>query len=361
MIFINDIDSDLHPRTIASLFADDTAIWVQGDKDKKEIATRMQTGVDKIAAWATKWKMSINVDKTKTMILSTDRSDTSWDPELTLNNAPIVTAKEYKFLGIVVDSNLRFNTHLDNTIRKGTKRVNIIKCLAGKDWGQNLESQRKFFLTYVRHCLEYASPSWWSWISATSRQKLERVQNSALRSIAGLYQKCPIDFLQLECNIEPLATRMDKIDLIQQDKYNRLPDNDHRRDLLNPEAPNRLKTREGWSHAVMSHTPQETTAEEREQTTIPPWEHLSNLTIDMVELEKPKAEYSSSELKEKALLKITSIPADCIVYTDGSTDSNQENGGAGIYAEDNNNNVLLEQSEPAGRLCSSCAALYHGK
>jgi ribonuclease HI len=156
---------------------------------------------------------------------------------------------------------------------------------------------------------------------------------------------------------------MDKLDRIHQDKYNRLPDHDDRRKLLNPDAPSRLTTREGWSHSVMNHQLQPVTDDERNIGTIPPWTEMSNLSIEAVELEKPKAEYTELELKEKAIEKIKSISADFIVYTDGSTDSNQENGGAGIFAQDSNNNDVLEESKPAGKLCSSyggeSVALFH--
>ena len=103
--------------------------------------------------------------------------------------------------------------------------------------------------------------------------------------------------------------------------------------------------------------------EERNCPIPPPWQTLTNLTVDMVTLEKPKAEYSQEELKTRALAKIDTIAADYTVYTDGSTNGQQENGGAGVFAMDANNNTIHEDAKPAGRLCSSyageCAALYH--
>ena len=364
LIFINDIDADLHPRTLASLFADDTAIWVQGTNAKETTRDRMQVEVEKIAAWAKKWKMSINVGKTKSLNMSTSNEVIKWNPKLQLNGAPIEKTEEYKFLGVTIDAGLRFNKHIDNSIRKCSKRINILKCLAGKDWGQQLESQRKIYITYIRSCLEYASPTWWQCASPTAKKKLNKLQNVALRSISGLYKTAPIDFLHLECNLEPLDLRLDKIDRICQDKYSRLPTRDARSKLVNPNAPNRLDTREGWSHSMRNvallHL---ATIDEKEIQTIPPWQHMNNLFVDEVHLDKAKSEYTPHALREKSLEKIASFSVDYIVYTDGSTDSNQENGGAGVYAEDANNNPVMEQHEPAGRYCSSyggeCAALYH--
>ena len=46
LIFINDIGTDLHPDTIASLFADDTSIGRHGSQDS--LKNLLQEEVDKI-------------------------------------------------------------------------------------------------------------------------------------------------------------------------------------------------------------------------------------------------------------------------------------------------------------------------
>ena len=74
-------------------------------------------------------------------------------------------------------------------------------------------------------------------------------------------------------------------------------------------------------------------AQRQEFPLIPPWTTGN-----------PIADYAPNELKERTLQKIASIEADYIVYTDGSRDSNQKNGGAGIYVEDANKNCILETS-----------------
>ena len=77
------------------------------------------------------------------------------------------------------------------------------------------------------------------------------------------------------------------------------------------------------------------------------------MTMEMVALGKKKEEYSKEELKNLTLLKINAIDAEIRVYTDGSTDANQENGGAGVFIESREGATLYEASFPAGRYCSS--------
>ena len=48
----------------------------------------MQGEIDKILQWARKWKMRVNTDKTKILLLSSN-GDLKWDPKLLGNRAPI--------------------------------------------------------------------------------------------------------------------------------------------------------------------------------------------------------------------------------------------------------------------------------
>ena len=355
IIFINDIGVDLHPQTVASLFADDTAIWMPGggtDEEMEETKGLLQIEVDKIMKWADTWKMSINVEKTSSLVISSNTANLKWKPELVTEKGIIKTVASYKFLGITIDGGLRFIEHVKSLVRRCRRRVNILKCMAGKDWGNSLEVLRALYLQYVRSCLEYASSSFIPLISATTLKQLERVQNEALRAIAGLYKTCPIDFLRLETNIEPLALRYQKNDAILYDKYMRLPDTDSRKAMATAHFPSRLDTRFGWRNTVMDNVIDGILRDETTPPT-PPWRDLPNLSVEFLELDRRKDQYRPEELKRMAIEKIESYSADYYIYTDGSTDGKQERGGAGVYIENARKEVVAQESYPAGKFCSS--------
>ena len=211
--------------------------------------------------------------------------------------------------------------------------------------------------------LEYASSSWSPWCADSNIKKLQGIQNSALRSIAGLYMSCPEDFLHLETGIKPLKQRFEDNDDITWDRFARLPDHDQRRQLQLKDANIRLKTRIGWRKKTADRM--RNLAIDRDITTpdLPPWKKPENLLLDRVVLDKPKQEYTSAELLQLASAKIESIERELTIYTDGSTDENQENGGAGVYIEDLHHESIYEASLAAGKLCSSytgeCVALLH--
>ena len=139
------------------------------------------------------------------MVISSSNADCSWKPKLAGNGHSIDPVPDYRFLGVEVDNGLRFTKHIETITCKGKRRVNIMKCLAGKDWGSSPEDQRRIYLQYVRTVLEYASEGWSPWLAPTNLEKLDKIQNKALRTASRLAKGCPIDFLRLETNVEPLV------------------------------------------------------------------------------------------------------------------------------------------------------------
>ena len=351
LLFINDITEYMSPGATPSLFADDTAAYVECGKDKTEAVKKMQENINGIERWADEWKMRLNAGKTQVMVLSTSNADTSWKPKLYLGETQLEVVKEYKFLGITIDSGLRFTTHVNRVIAKARRRIKILKCLAGKEWGQSLDTQRALYITYIRSCLEYAAPSWYPWISKTARKSLETVQNECLRVMTRMAKTTPVDFLRLQAGIEPLESRVEKNNMIQWERFARLKPNDARKKLAEEEIKQRIASRAGWRTLTknkMNHNLNRDI----------PKPHMNpmmqiNATITGVELEKNKDEYTLQELATRTDLKVAEINADVEIYTDGSTSGEQKNGGAGVFAQDRTGQVLLEDWKAAGELCSS--------
>ena len=180
---------------------------------------------------------------------------------------------------------------------------------------------------------------------------IERIQNDSLRIMTRMAKDTPCDFLCLQAGIEPLENRMMKNSRILREKYERLEQSDARRMLANKEVKIRLTTRKGWRWATDDVAKQDLCREIKKET-IQPMKPL-NIEITEVALEKKKDEYSKEELRRMTETRIAEIDADVEIYTDGSTDGMQRNGGAGVFIQDKEGKVLLERAKPAGRLCSS--------
>ena len=67
LIYINDISADIESDIL--IFADDTSLFVSGS-DPAETSAILNRDLQRIAFWATKWKVKFNTIKTKSMIFS---------------------------------------------------------------------------------------------------------------------------------------------------------------------------------------------------------------------------------------------------------------------------------------------------
>ena len=66
LLYMDDITSDIQSDIL--IFADDTSLFVSGS-DPAETTAILNRDLQKIANWASKWKVTFNASKTKTIIL----------------------------------------------------------------------------------------------------------------------------------------------------------------------------------------------------------------------------------------------------------------------------------------------------
>ena len=81
----------------------------------------------------------------------------------------------FKLLGIHLDTNLSWSTHINSITSKASKRLYFLRQLktAGVPYKQLLH----FYTAVIRPVLEYAAPAWHHLINRTQAQHLESVQN----------------------------------------------------------------------------------------------------------------------------------------------------------------------------------------
>ena len=62
---------------------------------------------------------------------------TSMDGILRINGSPVKVERKAKFLGIVFDSRLTWNDHVNYVVEKCKKRLNLLRAISGNSWGAN--------------------------------------------------------------------------------------------------------------------------------------------------------------------------------------------------------------------------------
>jgi len=161
-------------------YADDATLVsvAQSPANRIEISNSLQCDVDKICDWCSRWGMSLNVGKTKTMTVSRSRTVLPRFPILTLNGVELEEQSELLILGVTLDSKLTFERHVRSIASSVSQRIGIMR-RAHRIFGSS-EVVLHCFRSFILPILEYASVVWCS--AATSHLALlDRVVNRCSR------------------------------------------------------------------------------------------------------------------------------------------------------------------------------------
>ena len=116
LLYINDIAKcDINCKI--ALFADDTSIL----KTNRKNDTGIQQDVNELINWYTANKLSVNLDKCEILPFGSGQPD-----EIKMMNNTIPYKKSCKYLGIHLDSSLRFNHHIEYVVKKLNKFCGLI-------------------------------------------------------------------------------------------------------------------------------------------------------------------------------------------------------------------------------------------
>ena len=192
LIYIDDITSlQLSEGTKVSLYADDMLLYkpISSDNDYVEL----QHDIDQVHLWSRKNGMQFNVTKCKCMLLS--RKRISAPPALYLNTQPMEVVQSYKYLGVVVSSDLSWSSHIQLVCMKAKKILGLIYRNFAK-YTSDSTVILKMYKALVRPHLEYAAQVWSPYM-VKDIELLEKVQRFALRICSRNYNLSYEELLDL--------------------------------------------------------------------------------------------------------------------------------------------------------------------
>ena len=126
--------------------------------------------------------MKINFKKTNLMLFNPCTS-LDFMPDIQLDGHQLELVDQMRLLGVVIQSDLKWNSNTDSITSKAYKRLWMLRRLKGL--GAKQSDLLDLYLKQIRCLLEYAVPVWHSSITFDQKQDIERVQKSALRIILG--------------------------------------------------------------------------------------------------------------------------------------------------------------------------------
>ena len=203
LIYINDLSDSLNSNP--KLFADDTSLF-RTVNDINTTSNDLNKDLDKISDWAFQWKMSFNPDPSKQAqeIIFSRKYNKKVHPSLTFNKAPVTHANNQKHLGMILDSKLSFDDHIDMILKKVNRLIGIIRKLHSLIPRSSLLT---IYKSFVRPHLDYGDVIYDQGYNKSFHQKVETIQYNAALAITGAIRGTSREKLYQELGLESLEQR----------------------------------------------------------------------------------------------------------------------------------------------------------
>ena len=335
ILFMNDLVPELPKGVHAALYADDLVLW-----STEEYATtatyRMQQALDMLTAWTNTWCVTINKEKSSATLFTL--STKARGGPLRLEETPLRYEDQQTYLGVTFDKRLTWKQHVQSAEAKARRKLNIMRKLAGTEWGANENILKNVYQGSVRPHLEYGSSSWMT-AAQSHQQTLQKVQNQALRIITGSMRSTPVEKMEATTGIPPLKKRWNCKALLHYAKAESTENHIMHQRTTQPSS-GRLKRSSFISDTRMLQRSLQERLPEVEVTPPdcgpPPWiNKLQDITIHTtVPNLTTKDEHSDVSKRALTLAMLEDrYPQEAWIraFTDGSATNAVWRGGAGVY------------------------------
>ncbi len=117
--YINSLPEHMPEGIKTFLYADDTALVSTGDTIGMT-SDSLNLALDRAGRWFNDHKLSLNITKTKHMVISTTHklNTTTVITPVSLNGDKVEIVSEFKYLGLLLDNRLSFKAHVSYLSRK---------------------------------------------------------------------------------------------------------------------------------------------------------------------------------------------------------------------------------------------------
>jgi ribonuclease HI len=335
-VMINDLPTQLEKikNVRSALFADDLVIWTSLPKGQEhKLSKIMHEALSTLSNWCKENAMTINTEKTFYQIFTLRHKQPTIS--LQINNKPVVKTHVAKYLGMYLDRKLTWRNHVQKTAEKFKEKLSVLKRLAGSKWGSSRSILNATYKAYIKPILQYGCEALITATPATL-DKLEVMQNQALRLITGAVKSTPPTPMQVLTMNNPLEREREKMALLLYEKLTRLPYDNYWSQYKYRDR--NLKTQNGFMQKVTPLRQKYSLQAEPEKLLLPlcPLHYIEvDYKTDLLQ-EVKKKDTDQAVMKLAALETIRKLYPEkdwLHIYTDGSHTDKNGNAGAGIHCK----------------------------
>ena len=221
-LFVNDLPVSLPSSVSCSLYADNLVIWSPSPSVPTAVKAT-QGALFRLERWFEYCCLPFNPSKCEASFFSVDTNQAHLQSNLLLLGSRLRFNPTPTFLGVSFDRTLSFSKHVSSLKAKFFPHLKALHCISASSWGTSKESLSVLYKCFLRPLLTYASPGWFSFLSATNFTKLERLLRAASRAITGCLSSSPIALLFSEASLPPLRVTLTHFNLLSYERALRLP------------------------------------------------------------------------------------------------------------------------------------------
>lgn len=130
----------------------------------------------------------------------------------------IGNTRSTKFLGVIIDSKLKFNEHLMYVQGRALKAMSILRMVCRVAWGMEVGAALQMYKSYVRAILEYGLFVYFPG-DIKRRLILEKIHNRGVRIAICYRNSTPINVMMAEAKVVSIK---DKAELIARNYWTKI-------------------------------------------------------------------------------------------------------------------------------------------
>jgi hypothetical protein len=206
----NLVDVPITRRKGAIAFVDDYTRWTVGSSAEANTATLQRKVIPRALEWAARSGAAFEAEKTSFIHFTRNQRHRQL-PAVPLNvdGAIVAPVSEVKILGVILDQDLRFKSHIGKAAGKGMTAVLALRRLRGLP----PSVARQLFISTVASKIDYAASVWCSTRKETVvapgiGRPFEAVQRVATQAITGVFRNAALAIAEAEAGIAPTIVRL---------------------------------------------------------------------------------------------------------------------------------------------------------
>jgi Reverse transcriptase (RNA-dependent DNA polymerase)/Endonuclease-reverse transcriptase len=183
-------------------FADDLVLTVMGDS-KEQVEVRATRAIGTVVHWMTVRQLKVAHAKTEMVLVSNCKQIGT--AQLELEGCPILSKRQVKYLGVMIDDRLNFNSHIDYICDKASRSQAAIARLMPNRAGPK-SSIRKLIASVVLSILRYGCVTWADALERKrNRMKINSVYRLAAVRVASAYRTVSYDAVCVIARMIPIV------------------------------------------------------------------------------------------------------------------------------------------------------------